>query len=324
MVEAMAKAHRLQFGIGALEGIISAGEFERYGHVLPRGKRGNEVERLEHDANVPPAELRKLVLGVTRDVLARDVDFTGIRPFEASGGHQQGGLARARGADKAHREAARNIERKLLQDMHARGAGAEAQVDLMHPDRRLGLGFDDFRHHVHVHPRLRASRSRPISVSYTPAKAFRWWPLAKFQETGPGKGLPAMRFRFSGPPMLLLTAGRSLRLSRFSGLSDGRHDGGGAHDPARGSGRQPDSRLPARGKDAFPTVLEAALKAKGHDVVIENAGVSGDTTTGGLDRLDWSVPDGTDGVILELGANDALRGLDPSIPEKALDQIITG
>jgi acyl-CoA thioesterase I len=77
------------------------------------------------------------------------------------------------------------------------------------------------------------------------------------------------------------------------------------------------------GKDAFPTVLEAALKAKGHDVVIENAGVSGDTTNGGLERLDWSVPDGTDGVILELGANDALRGLDPSIPEKALDQILT-
>jgi len=77
------------------------------------------------------------------------------------------------------------------------------------------------------------------------------------------------------------------------------------------------------GKDAFPSVLEAALKAKGHDVVIENAGVSGDTTTGGLERLDWSVPAGTDGVILELGANDALRGLDPAIPEKALDQILT-
>lgn len=76
------------------------------------------------------------------------------------------------------------------------------------------------------------------------------------------------------------------------------------------------------GRDAFPAVLEAALKAKGHDVAIENAGVSGDTTTGGLDRLDWSVPDGTDGVILELGANDALRGLDPAIPERALDQIL--
>lgn len=77
------------------------------------------------------------------------------------------------------------------------------------------------------------------------------------------------------------------------------------------------------GVDAFPSVLEKALRAKGLDVAIENAGVSGDTATGGLERLDWSVPDGTDGVIVELGANDALRGLDPAITEKALDQIIT-
>ena len=74
--------------------------------------------------------------------------------------------------------------------------------------------------------------------------------------------------------------------------------------------------------DAFPAVLEAALKAKGHDVAIENAGVSGDTATGGLERLDWSVPDGTDAVLVELGANDALRGIDPKITEAALDSIL--
>ncbi|CAA0105627.1 Uncharacterised protein [Starkeya nomas] len=73
---------------------------------------------------------------------------------------------------------------------------------------------------------------------------------------------------------------------------------------------------------AFPTRLQAALKAGGHDVVIENAGVSGDTTSAGLARLDWSVPDGTDAVLLELGANDALRGLDPAIPEASLDAIL--
>lgn len=76
------------------------------------------------------------------------------------------------------------------------------------------------------------------------------------------------------------------------------------------------------GADAFPSVLEKALRAQGLDVAIENAGVSGDTATGGLERLDWSIPDGTDGVIVELGANDALRGLDPAVTEKALDQII--
>ncbi|MCH4548116.1 arylesterase [Rhizobium sp. WYCCWR 11279] len=75
--------------------------------------------------------------------------------------------------------------------------------------------------------------------------------------------------------------------------------------------------------DGFPEKLQAALKAKGLDVTIANAGVSGDTTTGGLARIDWSVPDGTDGVILELGANDALRGIPPEESEKNLDQMIT-
>ncbi|MEE1610797.1 arylesterase [Microvirga sp. CF3016] len=73
---------------------------------------------------------------------------------------------------------------------------------------------------------------------------------------------------------------------------------------------------------AFPVVLERALKAKGYKVEVANAGVSGDTTSGGLDRLDWSVPDGTDGVILELGANDMLRGLDPAGTRKNLESIV--
>jgi acyl-CoA thioesterase-1 len=74
--------------------------------------------------------------------------------------------------------------------------------------------------------------------------------------------------------------------------------------------------------EAFPEKLQAALKDKGHDVVIENAGVSGDTTSGGLARLDWSVPEGTDAVILELGANDMLRGVSPEITEKNLDAMM--
>ncbi|WP_187968649.1 arylesterase [Aquibium microcysteis] len=73
---------------------------------------------------------------------------------------------------------------------------------------------------------------------------------------------------------------------------------------------------------SFPEKLEAALRAKGHDVTVANAGVSGDTTSGGLSRLDWSVPDGTDLVILELGANDMLRGISPEITERNLDAMI--
>ena len=73
---------------------------------------------------------------------------------------------------------------------------------------------------------------------------------------------------------------------------------------------------------AFPARLEKALRDKGLKVDVLNAGVSGDTTSGGRDRLDWSIPDGTDAVIVELGANDAMRGLDPKISKAALEDII--
>jgi acyl-CoA thioesterase-1 len=73
---------------------------------------------------------------------------------------------------------------------------------------------------------------------------------------------------------------------------------------------------------AFPAKLAAELKAKGHAVEVINAGVSGDTATGGLSRLDWSVPEGTDAVILELGANDMLRGVDPNVTRRALDETV--
>jgi acyl-CoA thioesterase I len=73
---------------------------------------------------------------------------------------------------------------------------------------------------------------------------------------------------------------------------------------------------------AFPAKLEKALTAKGLAVEIANAGVSGDTASGGLARLDWSVPEGTDAVIVELGANDMLRGIDPGVTRQALEQIV--
>ena len=108
-----------------------------------------------------------------------------------------------------------------------------------------------------------------------------------------GAGLPPGAARAEQPPLKLVALGDSLTAGY---------------------------RLPADA--AFPAVLERALKAKGYRAEIANAGVSGDTSTGGLDRLDWSVPDGTQGVILELGANDMLRGTDPAVTRKALETII--
>jgi len=74
---------------------------------------------------------------------------------------------------------------------------------------------------------------------------------------------------------------------------------------------------------AFPARLQKALQDKGIAVEMRNAGVSGDTASGGRDRLDWSVPEGTDAVLIELGANDALRGTDPAVTRAALSDILT-
>lgn len=84
---------------------------------------------------------------------------------------------------------------------------------------------------------------------------------------------------------------------------------------AAGYGLKPEQSLPAR--------LEAALRAQGRNVTVINHGVSGDTTAGGLERVDWMLADKPDIVMVELGANDALRALDPAEAERNLDAIIT-
>jgi acyl-CoA thioesterase-1 len=74
--------------------------------------------------------------------------------------------------------------------------------------------------------------------------------------------------------------------------------------------------------DAFPVKLESALRARGHDVRVINAGVSGDTALDGASRLDWALAEPVDAAIVELGANDALRGLPVPQAEAALDQVL--
>ncbi len=77
-------------------------------------------------------------------------------------------------------------------------------------------------------------------------------------------------------------------------------------------------------KQAFPAQLERALKAKGHDnVTVVNGGISGDTTSGGVSRLEWSLAAKPDAVILALGANDGLRAIDPALTEDNLRKIVT-
>lgn len=76
--------------------------------------------------------------------------------------------------------------------------------------------------------------------------------------------------------------------------------------------------------DGFQAVMLAALRARGHDVQFVDAAVSGDTTAGGLARLDWALADGADAALVELGGNDGLRGLDPAGTEANLGAILDG
>jgi acyl-CoA thioesterase-1 len=75
-------------------------------------------------------------------------------------------------------------------------------------------------------------------------------------------------------------------------------------------------------EQAFPIRLQEALKAAGRNVTVLNQGVSGDTSAGGLERLDWMLADKPDIVLVELGGNDALRGIDPRTTEKNLVAIV--
>lgn len=105
--------------------------------------------------------------------------------------------------------------------------------------------------------------------------------------------------------LLLMMTGADAKPVTILALGDSLTAGYGLHPP-----------------EAFPVRLEAALKAKGHDVVVVNAGVSGDTALDGASRLDWALSDDVNAVIVELGANDALRGLPPEQAEKAIDGIL--
>jgi acyl-CoA thioesterase-1 len=126
--------------------------------------------------------------------------------------------------------------------------------------------------------------------------------------------------RQSGPFMTIIFACAATLAAMIAPLSAAQAQGQPIRLVALGDSLSAGYGLPQEA--AFPVVLERALKAKGYKVEIANAGVSGDTSSGGLDRLDWSVPDGTDGVILELGANDMLRGLDPALTRRNIEAIV--
>jgi acyl-CoA thioesterase-1 len=123
---------------------------------------------------------------------------------------------------------------------------------------------------------------------------------------GYGRGLRFVnRVVVAGFITLLLATNSSFAATRILALGDSL---------TAGFGVAPDQ--------AFPVKLAARLKADGYDVIVDNGGVSGDTTADGLARFDWTMSNHPDVVLLELGANDMLRGLDPKQAQANLDAIL--
>src|SRR5262245_18672568 len=130
MVAALGKTDRVELLRGALECVRGAGELERYCDILQRRHGWNEVERLEHDADIATAKARQRILIQRAQRLARHHDRAGIGTLEPGHDHQQGRFSRARWADHTDRLAVAYIEVDVLEDMHARRAAPERQVDV--------------------------------------------------------------------------------------------------------------------------------------------------------------------------------------------------
>ena len=137
MREALAEPDRCELAPSrALERVGGAGELERHRDVLERRHGRDEVEGLEHDADLAAAKARERILVEPADFLARDRDRARIGPLQPGHHHQQRRFARARRTDQADRLAAPYIERDVLEDMNPRRAAAERQVDARKRDGR--------------------------------------------------------------------------------------------------------------------------------------------------------------------------------------------
>jgi acyl-CoA thioesterase-1 len=197
----------------------------------------------------------------------------------------------------------------VLEDVHARRAAAERDID---PRKRNGRPLAPNPRKV-IHPMIRRNLQawRPAQRGALSERRARHPGTYRVFSRRRQGSRAAMSFLWTliATICLALPGAASLRAAeqpvRIVALGDSLTAG-----------------LGLAAADAFPAKLEAALRKAGHAVTIANAGVSGDTASGGLARLDWSVPEGTEAVILELGANDVLRGIDPAVTRKALDAIL--
>src|SRR5262245_2688523 len=295
----LAQAHGGKLARGALLRVVDTGKLQRHGDVFQRRHGGNEMEGLKHDADIAPAEARQRVLAERTERFAGDHDRAGIGALQTGHDHQQGRFAGARRADEPDRLAASYMQVDVFEDMNTPRAPSERQVDAAERDRRARAPQP--RGILHVRSLFAASGRGGAG-----AAPVIW---------GLGGAGPDGRAGCGGAG-----ARRAGGRARPRGRSSGPHRSVGrlAHCWARAAGRW---RVPGKAREGTGGQGHcggAQQRRRRRPHGDRDAG----TGTGALARLDWSLPDGTDAVIVELGANDMLRGIDPNVTRAALAEIV--
>jgi len=307
VMDAMAKADGRQFGFGFLEGLPVAREFQRHGDILQRRHVGNEMEGLEDDADVAAPELGELIFGKRGQFRSGDGYVAFVRPLQAGHDHQERRFAGPGWPDKPDRASLRNVEVNAFEDVNPSGTFAEADVYAVERD----CTFTCHRQpHVSALYDIRLPECRIIPICpgniRTKVRIGSIWSAIK-RQSSIGMTNKLYQIVVCLVISLLFSAGHGLRAENVKLV-------------VLGDSLSAGYQLPP--EEAFPNQLQRELTARGVQVEVVNAGVSGDTSSGGLARLDWSVPTDTDAVIVELGANDALRGIRPDQTRANLNEII--
>ena len=257
------------------------------------------MEGLKDDAYMTASEEGEVILVKVGNVLAGDAHRAAVGALQAGDDGEHCRFSRSAGPYQADRFAGLNKHVKSAQYMHPSSTAAEAQMHIRKINRRLG--------HVTGNPHMRPPQVGSGALQLPSDKAVR----GNVQLL---RNLTSCLFRLTRSKAVLLA------LAVLTAIQ---------MPPAHAAtvkilafGDSLTAGLGLAQTQAFPARLQAALRARGHDVEIVDAGVSGDTAASGLARIDWSLGTGAHGVILELGANDALRGVDPALTRAALDELV--
>lgn len=288
VMQPVAEADGGKLVLGNGEGVAHIGKLQRHCDVFQRGHVGQQVEGLEDDADPASAKGGQPVFGKIMKRGVVDVQRAAVQSLQAGEHHQQRRFAGTGRSDDADGLSLPDGQIDVFQHMHACCIMSKRQVRVFERDDGSGHRIQPY-----IGGMAWLGKGTVLSSDRAVVRVDRMRFKAGIVFSLVLMGIFHAAGAALAAPLQLVAFGDSL----MAGYE-----------------------LPAG--DAYPAKLEAALKQAGVDVTITNGAVSGDTTADGLARLDWTIPDGTDGVLLELGANDALRGLDPVATRKNLDAMI--